>query len=206
MPRSPKDDDQGFRIIRNYFIHTGRAPSFQTIADEMGYVSKRSVQLMLRRLTSSGRITYENGRIGLLGRSFSGADEETVKVDILGRVPCGSFDVAEQHVEGQIDVSTLLAKPPHKYFILRAKGNSMDLSGIDDGSLVLIREQATAQPGQIIVALVDGEATIKHFHPKGDLVMLKPNSSDKSIRPLILTEALIIQGVVVRALPDPFEF
>lgn len=80
----------------------------------------------------------------------------------------------------------------------------MNLSGIDDDDLVLVRQQATANEGDRVVALVNDEASIKHFHREKGLVILRPNSTDKSIKPIILSEAFVILGVVITRLPNPF--
>ena len=76
----------------------------------------------------------------------------------------------------------------------------MNKSGINDKDLVLIRQQVTAQEGEKVVALIDDEATIKHFHREGDLVMLKPNSTDNH-KSIVLSDEFIIQGIVVATLP-----
>jgi SOS-response transcriptional repressor LexA len=97
--------------------------------------------------------------------------ERTVPVPIVGSVPCGGLALADEDVEGYVDISTMLAKPSGRYFILRAKGDSMDLSGINDGDLVLIRQLPTANDGDRVVALVNDEATIKHFHREKGMVV-----------------------------------
>jgi repressor LexA len=204
MPRIPKNDIDGYLFIVDYFIQAGRAPSFQAIADKLGYGSKRSVQLLLRRLKASGRITYADGKVGLVHNPSLEGGERTVSVKIVGSAPCGGLSLAQENIEGEVDVSTTLAKPGYKYFILRAKGISMDRAGINDGDLVLVRQQATANDGDRVVALVDDEATIKIFHREDGYVILKPNSSNPTIKPIILSRNFVIQGVVVTTLPNPF--
>jgi len=204
MPRIPIKDDAGYLFIVNTFIKTGRAPTFQAIADKLGYASKRSVQLMVKRLADAGRITYTDGRIGLVTGGPAGGQERTVPVPIVGAASCGPLMLAEENIEEQIDVSTVLAKPGYRYFILRAKGQSMNKAGIDDGDLVLVRQQATANNGDRVVALVDDEATIKVYRRQGAFVMLTPESTDPTIKPVILSHDFIIQGVVVTTLPNPF--
>jgi len=204
MPRIPTKDDAGYLFIVNTFIRTGRAPTFQAIAEELGYASKRSVQLLVKRLVDAGRITYMNGKIGLVTGGPAGGQERTVSVSVVGAASCGPLMLAEENIEEQIDVSTVLAKPGFRYFILRAKGQSMDKAGINDGDLVLVRQQATANNGDRVVALVDDEATIKVYRRQGDFVMLKPESTDPTIKPVILSHDFIIQGVVVTTLPNPF--
>ena len=77
----------------------------------------------------------------------------------------------------------------------------MNKSGINDGDLVLVRQQTTAEEGERVVALINDEATIKHFHKDGELVVLRPNSTDKRHKPIVLSDDFMIQGVVVATLP-----
>lgn len=100
-----------------------------------------------------------------------------------------------------IPVSTKLAKPPAQYFLLRAKGDSMDQKGINDGDLLLIRQQASAHDGDIVVALIDDEATVKEFYSAGETVVLKPRSKNKDHQPIVLTKDFQMQGVVVNTIP-----
>ena len=78
----------------------------------------------------------------------------------------------------------------------------MDEAGINDDDLVLIRQQPTAKDGDKVVALIDDDATIKEFHRSGDVVILKPRSSNKSHRPIILEREFRIQGIVVTVIPN----
>ncbi len=128
--------------------------------------------------------------------------EQTVLVPLLGRVACGKPILAEENIESTIPVSTKIARPPYKYFLLRAKGDSMNKAGINDGDLVLIRQQQTAQNKDIIVALIDDEATIKEYNISNDKIILKPLSSNPIHKPIIVTHDLKIQGVVVSTISD----
>ena len=74
----------------------------------------------------------------------SGDSEQTVEVPVVGRAACGMPILAEENIEEMIPVSTKIAAPPYKYYMLRAKGDSMDQAGISDGDMVLVRQQATA--------------------------------------------------------------
>jgi repressor LexA len=204
MARTPKNDPDGYLFIVNSFIQTGKQPSLQAISSALGYRSKRSAQLMLKRLDKMGRIKYTFGKIDLVHDPATSGGENTVSVPVAGSVSCGALALAEENIEEYIDISTMLARPGYKYFILRAKGESMNLSGINDGDFVLIRQQATANEGDRVVGLVNDEASIKHFHREKGFVVLRPNSTDKTIKSIILSEAFIILGVVVTTLPDPF--
>jgi repressor LexA len=117
-------------------------------------------------------------------------------------VACGVPILAEENIDAMIPVSVKLAKPPHKYFFLRAKGDSMNEVGINDGDMVLVKQQITANNGDIVVALIDDEATVKEFHRQGNTIILKPRSKNKKKhQPIILTRDFQVQGLVVSTIP-----
>lgn len=200
MNRTQKNDLKGYTFIRNYVIHSGVTPSLRTIGKAVGYESPRSVQLMLSRLAKRGLLSYVNGVIKLAANKIKRVSEQTVAVPLVGSIACGLPSLAEQEPEALIQVSTRIAHPGGHYFLLRAIGTSMNKSGINDGDLVLVRQQATAEPGEKVVALINDEATVKHFHQGEGVVVLKPNSTDKSHKPIVLSDQFAIQGVVAATL------
>ena len=202
---SDEQDRKGLTFIRNYLRATGKAPSLRAIGNVVGYNSPRSVQMMLQRLANRGLLKYQEGDISLVDE-VSGATPHTVDVPLVGSAACGLPTLAEQDPQGWVRVSTRIAKPGYTHFLLRAKGTSMNAAAIpiNPGDLVLVRQQAHANSGDIVVALVDNEATIKVFDRKGEHVILRPRSNDEDAghRPIVVTDDLIIQGLVVAALPD----
>ncbi len=136
--------------------------------------------------------------------SYNPSDEgsHTIEIPVVGQAACGMPILAEENITAVIPVSTKVAVPPYKYFFLKAKGDSMNRAGINDGDMVLIRQQNTARAGEVIVALIDDEATIKEYSPAGDMVLLKPKSTNSVHRPIVLTRDFAIQGVVVTTLPS----
>ena len=201
MNKTEKADSKGYIFIRNMIMNSGITPSLRVIAQRVGYNSPRSVQLMLERLKNRGLISYSNGVIQLSLDSSSDASEQTIGVPLVGSIACGFPLLAEQETEAVIQISTKIAKSGHNYFLLRAKGNSMNLSGINDGDLVLVRKQQTAEGGDRVVALINNDATIKHFQSEENVIILKPNSSETNHQPVVLSEDFVIQGVVTAVLP-----
>lgn len=197
-------DAEALRIIRNQIVKEGQAPSVRELAKALGYQSPRSAALILERLTAAGYIARRSdGQLQLLKSPASALDHaRTVEVPLVGRAPCGAPLLATENVEATISISEQLARPPHRYFMLRAQGDSMNQAGIQDGSLVLVRQQPTAEAGQVVVALIDDEATIKEFRPNTGLIALMPRSSNPAHKPILLTQDFIIQGVVIASLPD----
>lgn len=125
-----------------------------------------------------------------------------VNVPLVGMVACGSPMVAEENKEADIKVSANYINPAYTYYFLRAKGDSMNAKGINDGDLVLIRQQPTARDGDSVVALIDDDATIKEYHITENSVVLKPCSTNPKHQPIVLNREFMIQGVVVTVIKN----
>jgi repressor LexA len=134
--------------------------------------------------------------------SSTADNARTIEIPLVGSVACGAPLLAEENIEAHIPISTALAKPGGRYFILRAMGDSMNAAGIEDGSLVLVRQQPHAKNGDRVVALIDDEATVKEFRREKNLVVLQPKSRNRAHKPIVLTDDFIIQGVVVASIPN----
>lgn len=201
MNQTEKNDLIGYAFIRNRIVHTGVTPSLREIGRAVGYNSPRSVQLMLLRLQKAKLLRYSGGII-VLSTKNRPVSEHTVDVPLVGAVACGAPSLAEQEPEAMIPVSIKIAWPGSTYFLLRASGTSMNRAGINDGDLLLVRQQSTADEGEKVVALINDDATVKRFHREGDVVILRPDSTDASHRPIVLSEGFLIQGVVAAVLPS----
>lgn len=206
MPKpdlSPKEAE-ALRFIRNSLIHAGKSPSVRDVRDALDYNSPRSAAVILEKLIKKKRIERRaDGGIRIvkdLEEDLSHA--RTVLVPLVGSVACGVPILAEENIEAMIPVSASLAKPSHRHFLLRARGDSMNRAGINDGDLVLVRQQQVAESGDIVVALIDDAATVKEFQRRETAIVLRPNSTSAKHQPLILTKDFQIQGVVVTAIPN----
>jgi repressor LexA len=197
-------DREALRHIRNWLVHHGRSPSVRDLMRALKYNSPRSAALVLERLIKAGVVKRRpDGNLQLLkDPEAESVNPQTVDIPLVGSVACGVPIYAEENIEAMIPVSKNLARPGNRYFLLRAVGDSMNLAGIDDGDLTLVRQQATANNGDLVVALIDDKATIKEFHHAGDAVILKPKSRNKKNQPIILTENFQVQGVVVKTIKN----
>lgn len=200
-PMLSQIDLKGLSFIKKTFRLTGEGPSMEEIRLALKYASKRSAWLLVHRLAEQGLIKYENAEITLLGDHME-LGESTVPVPLIGSIAAGAPSLAEQRNEGVVRISTQIAKPGKKYFLLRADGDSMNQAGIQNGDLMLIRQESTARQGEIVVALVDDEATIKVFERKGDHFVLQPKSNNPKYKPIIVHADLRIQGVFETVIPD----
>lgn len=194
---------EALRHIRNNIMHQGKVPSVRELMNLMLYKSPRSAVLLLEELEEKGFVEKKkDGGYRLLKDLEENDVARTVSVPLVGTVTCGSPMLAEENIEAWIPVSVSLARPGSKYFLLRAKGDSMNKAGIDDGDLILVKQQPIADNGQNIVALIDDETTVKEFHRKGEVVALVPKSSNKKHKPIILDRNFQIQGIVVTTIPN----
>ncbi len=191
------------RLIRNSVMNRGYAPSVRELMESMGYSSPRSAAMIINSLIDGGYLRRKKDNSLELLSSFAGdeSNEETVDIPIVGMAACGMPMLAEENIEDYISVSTRLARPPHKYFIVRAKGDSMNMAGINDMDSVLIKRTQTAKNGDLVVALINNEATIKQYWQGEGAVLLKPVSSNKTHRPIVVADEFMIQGIVVRTIP-----
>lgn len=122
------------------------------------------------------------------------------RVPILGAVACGVPKYAEENIEEYVRLPVALFGRG-SFYLLRANGDSMIEAGIDDGDLVLIRQQSTAEEGQIVVALMEDEATLKRFYPEPENGIIRLHPENRTMEDIIV-ETCIIQGVAVKVLKD----
>jgi repressor LexA len=131
---------------------------------------------------------------------------QTRAVPVVGRVPAGALMLAEENIAGWIHLPKAMASPASdKFFLLHVRGTAMNKATvggntIDDGDLILVRQQADARNGEIIVGMVDGEATVKTLVRAPGYVILKPESKDKSHRPIVVDRDFQVAGKVIQVL------
>ena len=199
-----KKELEAIRLIRNSLIHTGQTPSVRELMASLGYRSPRSASMIINQLIDKGFLARkDSGKLKLIkDLENSPIRAKTVNVPLIGEIACGTPIFAEENFETMIPVSVNLASPSNKYFLLRAKGDSMNKKKINDGDLVLVCQQSYGDNGDSVVALIDDEATIKELQVSDNAIMLKPKSTNKKHKPIILDKDFLIQGVVVGVVPD----
>ena len=193
---------EALRHIRSWVMIYARVPSVRELMTAMEYKSPRSATLLMEELETNGYLEKKtDGSFRLINDLDLGDSTRTIAVPLLGTVACGIPIFAEQNIEAMIQVSTDLVRPGSKYFLLRAKGDSMDKAGINDGDMILVRQQASADNGQNVVALIDDEATVKEFHLTQDVVTLLPRSTNPRHQQIIVSNDFQIQGIVIKTIP-----
>lgn len=195
---------KAIRYIRNMIMQSGRTPSTRELMAHLGYRSPRSAAVIINQLIDKKYLRRRQDESLQIIKNVeeTASHTQTVDVPLVGTAACGLPMLAEENIEAMIPVSVKLARLPHKYFLLQAKGDSMNKADINDGDLVLVRQQSTAKNGDIVVALIDDEATIKEFQSYGNTIILKPRSGNKYHKPIILTKDFKIQGIVITSVPN----
>ncbi len=192
MGRTPSGEtkERIYRFVRRR-IQEGLPPTVREVQEAFGFAAVQTAREHLERLVAEGRLVKHPGKARGYGLPRHRA---TVLVPVLGRVQAGDLTTAIQESEGFIPVQARNAQD--EYFALVVRGESMRDAGILPGDVVVVRRQATAQSGDIVVALVGDEATVKRLKIRGRKVELHPaNPEFQVLRPD--PEELVILGKVV---------
>ncbi len=171
----------------------------------LGYKSPRSAALIIDELVQKKILAKRSdGTLQLIVKQFENnrTHARTVNIPLVGTVACGAPILANENIEGLISVSIDLARPSFRYFLLRAQGDSMNNAGINDGDILLVRQQNYAENGDRVVALIDDEATVKIFEKTDSAIILRPKSTNTKHKPIILTRDFRVQGIVKAVLPS----
>ena len=187
--------------ISDYRREHGFSPTVQEIADGLG-ITKSTVHFHLKNMEKAGRIISQGGRRGYRTKQPIIEVPEGDLVPIVGRIACGAPILAQENIEEYVRLPERIFGRG-EFYLLRAKGESMIEAGIGDGDLVLIRQQSTADPGQIIVALVndDEEATLKRFYPEPENRKVRLHPENRTMKD-IYVDFCTIQGIAVKVIKD----
>jgi repressor LexA len=185
-------------FIDSYQQAHGVSPTNRIIAAETG-VSNATVSRYLQDLRREGKIEYK-GHKGIVTRKMKQTKASTELVPLLGSIACGIPKYADGNIEEYIPLPVSLFGKGD-FFLLHANGDSMIDAGINNGDLVLIKKQNTAEPGQVVVALMDDEATLKRFYPEPKKKRIRLHPENKKMKD-IYVDSCIIQGIAVKVLKD----
>lgn len=189
-----------FEFIKQFVVDNGIPPTFAEIADGLGFKSVNAAVEHVKALAKKGVIELQSNvargiRVKL--------DEQDAGIPLVGRVAAGSPILAAEHVESRfaLDPALLGAEPD---YLLRVRGNSMINAGIFDGDLIAVRQTRDVREGQLVVARLGDDVTVKRWHRDGRHVQLIAENSDYAPIDVDLDrDQLDIEGVcigVIRAL------
>jgi repressor LexA len=204
-------------FIKKSIQDQGYPPTIREIGEHFGIRSTNGVNDHLKALERKGYLlrgelksralsVIDGGRsparlLRMSRRELSAVGEgEVVQVPVVGKVAAGDPILAQENITDHVRIdSVLLGDGGRKVFALRVSGDSMIGDGILDGDYIFVRKQLQADPGEIVVAMIEDEATVKRFYPEGDRVRFQP--SNPRLKPIYVSrddfrETQII-GVVV---------
>lgn len=184
--------------IKNEVQRQGYPPAVRDICKGVGLKSTSTVHSHLEKLEAKGYIRKDPTKpraIEILDKNddFLLAHKKTVDIPIVGKVTAGSPILAMENIEDTYPVPLELVEG-HDVFMLKVQGESMIEAGILDGDLVLVKEQKTARNGEIVVALLGEEATIKRFYKEKDQFRLQPEN--QFMTPIYAKEVGILGKVI----------
>ncbi len=196
-----------YDCIESFIEKHGYGPTVREVCQELGLSSPSTVHVHLKALEDKGLINRDplKSRSITLANSIAkpaepnivspifGATESTVKLPLVGDVAAGTPLLAEENITDMITLPTEIVGDTAS-FLLSVHGDSMIECGINDGDYIVVREQQTANNGDIVVALIDDGATVKRFYRESDHFRLQPENS--SMEPIIVRECSIVGKVV----------
>jgi repressor LexA len=206
---------QVLHYIRQSITERGYPPTLREIGAHMGIRSTNGVNDHLRALERKGYLTREdmksralrprdlaeNGRpdVDAQGSLLPLGEDEMVEVPVVGRIAAGLPILAEEHLIDTVRIDRMLVRGGREVFGLKVTGDSMIEAGILNGDYIFVRRQSTAQRGEIVVALIGDEATVKYYYPEKDYVRFQPANS--KMAPILVRatdfKATMLLGIVV---------
>ncbi|MGA2392578.1 MAG: transcriptional repressor LexA [Candidatus Lustribacter sp.] len=197
-------------VIREFTAEMGYPPSVREIGERVGLSSSSTVQSHLKTLERRGLLRRDPTKPRALvpadmvlravappARRESGP--ETISLPIVGRVAAGVPITAAENLEDTFVLPASFVRR-NGAFMLRVKGDSMIDAAILDGDLIVVEPQPTAQNGEIVVAMIDGEATVKRFYREAGRIRLQPEN--RAMEPIYVDDVTVVGRVeaVVRRL------
>ena len=193
--KNPDTMDAIVEYVNRYHLRNYHSPTLAEIADELGIV-RSTVYKYLVEMNARGMILYDGREIETtVTRKVR---HETTSAAILGSIACGLPQYAEENIEEYVSLPVSMFGRG-EFYILRASGESMIEAGIDSGDLVVIRKQNYADEGDIVVALVENETTLKRFYKDKRRRMIRLHPENKDMTDIYVREC-VIQGVAVHVI------
>lgn len=205
MDDLPERQRQILKVIEDAVREQGYPPTVREIGSKVGLTSPASVQSHLAALEAGGyirrgaakrralEVTRSGKGSSVIGGAFGGPGRGLRLVPLVGRVAAGMPLLAEENIEESLDIPGFLGGDEN-CFALRVTGTSMINAGIFDGDIVVVKRQETAEDGDIVVAVLTDEATLKRFYREEDQVRLQPEND--LMEPIFARDPLIAGKVI----------
>ena len=188
------------QAITEFTSERGYPPSVREIGERVGLSSSSTIHAHLKALERRGLISRDPTKPRALRSGTHSPAREVVVMPIVGKVAAGLPITATENLEGEFSLPAAFVPRSSDSFMLRVQGDSMIEAAILDGDLIVVRPQRTADNGEIVVAMMDGEATVKRFYREAGRIRLQPENRDMA--PIYASDVEIIGRVeaVVRRL------
>jgi repressor LexA len=185
-----------FDFIRRYAERTGYPPTVREIGKAVGLHSSSTVHAHLANLEKIGLLRRDPSKPRAIELLFDRAKKTIMPergLPLVGHVAAGAPILAEENIEEYIEIPDVIGGEEGDY-VLRVRGESMVDAGIFEGDYVIVRPSQTAQDGEIVVALIGDEATVKRYFREADHVRLQPEN--EAMEPIRSTEATVLGRVI----------
>lgn len=187
-------------VIRQFTAERGYPPSVREIGERVGLSSSSTIHAHLKTLERRGLISRDPTKPRALrsGASMPSVPDSVV-MPVVGKVAAGVPITAQENLEGEFVLPASFARGSEN-FMLRVQGDSMIDAAILDGDLIVVRPQRTANNGEIVVAMIEGEATVKRFYREDGRIRLQPENA--AMEPIYSSDVTVVGRVeaVVRKL------
>lgn len=188
-------------VIKAFTVENGYPPSVREIGERVGLSSSSTIHSHLKTLERRGLISRDPTKPRALRSEGPNTvpPQEVITVPVIGKVAAGTPITAQENIEGEFSLPASFTRTSDG-FMLKVQGDSMRDAAILDGDLILVRPQKNASNGEIVVAMLEGEATVKRFYRENGRVRLQPENS--TMAPIYANDVSIVGRVeaVVRKL------
>ncbi len=184
------------RYVKDCIERDGYAPAVRDICQALGIRSTSTVHGYLHRLNEKGYLQMASRKSRALRIEASGEEggEQTRRVPILGRVTAGAPILAIENYDGYVDFPNVMCRGRSNLFALRVMGESMIEAGILNGDIVIVESMQYADDGDIVVAMIEDEATVKRFFRDNGRIRLQPANS--AMKPIYAPEVTVLGKVI----------
>ena len=186
-------------FIDSEYQKNGSAPTLREIASEFN-ITSACVSHYLTEMKEKGLIQSNGKSRSIKTSKMQSMLNEVSYLPVVGSIACGTPLLAEENIEKYLPVPTDFLGAG-KFFILRANGNSMIKAGIEDGDYVIVKQQETAEIGQIIVALINDEATLKRYYIDNEKQQVRLHPENDKMKDMYFKN-VVIQGIAVKVIKD----
>ena len=170
------------RFIKTHIQYSGFPPTISEIQEQFSFKSPNAVQDHIKALERKGQIRRNPNQwrglelVSTNNTRTEAVEHSTVSVPLIGRVTAGLPVLAQENFEGTISVDRSLVGRTTRLFALHVRGDSMIKAGIYDGDIAIALQQSVADHGDVVIALLGDEATVKRFYRKNKVIILQPEN------------------------------